>query len=672
MRSSNTGRPVKVGLLGAGYISDFHAAALKARADVELAAICDQHRSRAMQAASRHGIAAVYSSLDQFLAADLDAVHVLLPAGQHLEAARRVLESGRHAYVEKPMGLHAAQCRALAELAAARGLALGVSHNFLFAPSYERLRRDAVDGALGRLDTLELRWMHPFSGHSSHLFFELGAHLMAFVLDLVGPLDELEASAARRRWRVHGWKGDTAVDVLLSVEPGPAERSIAARGAGALAKCHFDRDLYYRHEPVGYGLGDNFASAAGVACQLAANAAGNLLKAAAGTLRQAPSANPFGESIARAVRRFYDTLHGEPDPRLSAGFGAAVVSECERVTRAVTREQGTPVPVSVSPLPARKPTVLVVGGSGFIGRRLVRALVAKEIGVRVATRNARAAAVALGGAPVELAQGDPADAAFADAALEGIETVYHLAKGDDVPVTRNLAERATAKGVRRFIYTGTIASYYAANSREVITADTPLDPKIHRRDPYARAKAQCEALLVEMHRASGFPMVIVRPGIVIGADAPPAHWGVGRILSDTRLELWGDGRHPLPFVLVEDVVAALMLALDKPGIEGQSFLLTDAPLLSGRDYVAAASAAYGTRLRARPTPVWRFYLGDVVRQTVKFLIRHPNRRLPSYREWASRTHRARFESSKAREVLGWQPAGSRAALCASLGKEKTW
>lgn len=671
MRSSNTSRAVKVGLLGAGYISDFHAAALKACAGVELAAICDQDRRRAMSAASRHGIAAVYSSLDQLLAADLDAVHVLLPAEQHLEAARRVLESGRHAYVEKPMGLDAAQCRALADFAAARGLALGVSHNFLFAPAYEKLRRDAADGTLGRLDMVELRWMFPYAGRSENLFFELGCHLVAFALDLVGPVDELHASASRRRWQVHGLKGDTALDLVLSVEPGPAERSIAVRGAGALAKCHFDRDLYYRHEPVGYGLGDDFASAAGVAWQLAADATDNLLRAAAGTLRKAPSANPFGESIARAVSRFYDTLHGEPDPRLSASFGASVVGECERVTRMVIRERATPVPISVSPLPAKKPTVLVVGGSGFIGRHLVRALVAKEIGVRVTTRNARAAALALGGAPVELAQGDLADAAFADAALEGIEAVYHLAKGDDVPVMRNLSEHAAAKGVRRFIYTGTIASYYAANPRDVITDDTPLDPKIHRRNPYARAKAQCEALLMEMHRASGFPVVIVRPGIVIGADAPPAHWGVGRFLSDTRLELWGDGRNPLPFVLVEDVVAALMLALDKPGIEGQSFLLTDAPLLSGCDYVEAVSAAYGTRLRARPTPVWQFYLGDVVRQTVKFLIRHPNRRLPSYRDWASRTQRARYESARAREVLGWQPAGSREALCASLGK-KSW
>jgi hypothetical protein len=55
---------------------------------------------------------------------------------------------------------------------------------------------------------------------------------------------------------------------------------------------------------------------------------------------------------------------------------------------------------------------------------------------------------------------------------------------------------------------------------------------------------------------------------------------------------------------------------------------------------------------------------------VKFLIRHPNRRLPSYRDWASRTQRARFEAVRAREVLGWRPAASREALCASLRQQE--
>jgi nucleoside-diphosphate-sugar epimerase len=216
--------------------------------------------------------------------------------------------------------------------------------------------------------------------------------------------------------------------------------------------------------------------------------------------------------------------------------------------------------------------------------------------------------------------------------------------------------------VRRFVYTGTIDSYYSASATDVITSDTPLDARIASRNHYARSKAACEALLLAMYRDHGLPLVIMRPGIVIGEGCPPAHWGVGKFLADTRVQLWGDGRHPLPFVLVEDVAAALALAREAPGIEGQAFLLTDDPLLSAREYVDAIAAASGTKVRADAVPAWRHYAGDVVKEAIKHLIRHPNRRKSTYRDWASKSHCARYDSAKTREVLGWRPAGTREAL----------
>jgi hypothetical protein len=74
------------------------------------------------------------------------------------------------------------------------------------------------------------------------------------------------------------------------------------------------------------------------------------------------------------------------------------------------------------------------------------------------------------------------------------------------------------------------------------------------------------------------------------------------------------------------------------------------------------SQASGTRLRADSVPIWRYYVGDLLKEAVKHLIRHPNRRVPTYRDWASRSHRARYDSVKTREMLGWRPAGTRAAL----------
>ena len=683
----------KVGLLGAGFICEAHAKALNRRSDIELVAVCDHARDKAAEAAARFGIKHVFSSLDDMLADELDVVHVLLPPDRHIDAAQRILQSGRNVFVEKPMGLISAECQALVDYAREKRLKLAVNHNFLFLPSCEKLRRDVSDGTLGKLDQVTINWLYPLGLIQSgpfnnwmlkdprNLFFETAPHLLAFVMDLVGPLDRVQAFVGRpidlpggarvyRHWHVHASKGHTAVDLVLSFTSGAVDRSVRVRAHGAVAKCDFDRDLYYRDESTGHGmLFDNFLRGIHIARQIGFGSATNVLKSVLGTLRKAPDADPFGESIGRSVNCFYNTLQGKLDSRLEGQFGADIIAECERIINCVEfdapQNQNKPAVVSL----AQQPTVLVLGGTGFIGRHLVRALVARGLAVRVATRGLASAQMVLAGLRVELVQGDLADPVFLDSALENIDVVYDLAKAvgtrwedyykHDVLVTRNIAERAIAKRVKRFIYTGTIDSYYSAREGDIITADTPLDSELLSRNHYARSKAACESLLMDLHREHGFPVVIFRPGIVIGKGCPPAHWGVGMFLSDTRMKYWGDGRNKLPFVLVDDVVNALMLALDKPGLEGRAFLLTDEPLLSSSEYVEAVSGASGTRVRADATPIWKHYVVDLCKEAVKHLIRHPNRKIPSFRDWDCRTQRARYDSSATRHALGWEPVASR-------------
>jgi predicted dehydrogenase len=145
----------KVGLLGAGYIVQAHARALAALESVQMTAVCDVSQERASQVASSFGIAHVFTSVEQLISSDCDVVHVLLPPYLHEDVTRRLLEAGKSVLVEKPMGLSAGDCMDLAELAASRGLRLGVNHNFLFTPGYEAMRRDAASGDLGKLDHLE-------------------------------------------------------------------------------------------------------------------------------------------------------------------------------------------------------------------------------------------------------------------------------------------------------------------------------------------------------------------------------------------------------------------------------------------------------------------------------------------------------------------------------------
>jgi nucleoside-diphosphate-sugar epimerase/predicted dehydrogenase len=689
-------KKLKVGLLGAGFIVDSHAKALKVLSNIEISAVCDRAIERAQDTAKTYNIPHVFADLSEMLKLKLDVIHVLLPPDLHIDITRQILEAGTNVFLEKPMGLDSVACQSLVDLAKQKNLKLGVNHNFLFLPAYEKLRQEAKDGTLGNLDKITINWLYalgliqfgPFNNwmlrEPQNLWFELGPHLTAFMMDLVGPLDEIYTHVSRpidlpggsrvyRHWHVHGNKGEASIDLNMSVTPGYTDRSIVVRGHAATAKCDFDRNIYFRDEPSGHGmLFDSYKTNLAVANQVRKNSFNNLINSVRNTLKKSPEANPFGISIARSIKVFYDTIHTQLDPRLDGQFGVDVIKACEKITQQANFEKPTSKQVWTVLPPHQAPTVLVLGGTGFIGRYLVKKLCEAGHGVRVVTRGMSAGNIGLAGLPVELIQGDIAQAGFMDKALQGIEVVYDLAKAagskwedyyqNDVLVTKNIAERAQAAGVKQFIYTGTIDSYYSANANTVITGDTPLDSNMKNRNLYARSKATCEALLMDMHKQSGFPVTIFRPGVVIGKGCPPAHWGVGMFQSETRMQFWGDGSTKLPLVLVDDVADALVLALNKPNIAGQTFLLTDDPLLSGREYVDIVSKASGTKLRADATPIWKFFMVDVFKEGAKNLIKHPNRKIPSYRDWDSRSHRARYDNSKTKQVLGWQPASSKDVL----------
>ena len=687
----------KVGLLGAGYIIETHAKSLLNQENVEIVAVCDRAVAKAEQAAALYHIPNVFSTLDEMLKIELDAVHILLPPDLHFDSAQQIIASGKHVFLEKPMATSETECQLIADLAKKHQVKVGVNHNFIFLSSYQKLRADLRNGMIGKLDHVSINWMFPlpqiqFGPFNSwmlqkpeNLIFELGPHLIAFLIDLVGVPDDLKVSLSLpidlpggnrvyRRWHIMGNCGETTFDLNLSVVPGYADRRVSVRGHGATATCLFDRDIYYRDEPSGSDiLFDNFLTANHIARQVTVNSFSNLFKAVKSTLLKKPAANPFGDCIDSSIHTFYQTVENQSDPRMSAEFGTQVIAVCEKIVKAATFEPNDQKAESWTVLPVtKKPTVLVLGGTGFIGRYVVKDLTEKGLGVRVVTRGLGSGNIALKGLPVELIQGDMASADFMDKALDGIEVVYHLAKAEgdkwddyyqqDVLVTQNIAERAIVSGVKRFIYTGTIDSYYSADANEIITMDTPLDPKIASRNHYARSKATCEALLTQLAEDEGLPLVIFRPGIVIGKGCPPAHWGVGMFQSETRMQFWGNGESKLPLVLVEDVASALVLGLDKPDIEGKTFLLTDQPFLSGKQYVDIVSDEIGTRIRSEPTPILKFFLIDFIKEAAKHLIRHPNRRIASFRDWDSRSHRAQYDSSKTQEILGWKPAGTRELL----------
>jgi len=701
----------RVALLGAGYIADWHAKCLKSVAGVELVAVCDQAQERAEALAARFGIAKSYGSLAVMLQAEkLDAVHVLLPPDLHFAAASTVMEAGVSVYLEKPMCDRWSLCEELIRKAAARSAAhLGVGHNFLFSRPWEQLRRDVRSGILGRIDQMRITWNRflpqsafgPFDIYMlrdpRNIMLETGSHLVAYMLDLVGEPDEMEVRAGNaiklptgrsfyRRWQVRAVKGPAAIGIECSFAPGFAEHNIHVRGSLAAATADIERNTYAleRYRPADPDF-ENYAIVANRVNYMKAQARWTLAKYVLSKLGLEKRGTAYGESMARALDAYYDAFcegaDGRAeglDERVSGQFGARVIRVCEQIGERANLP-AEPVAPRIEPSLAgagAKADVLVLGGAGFIGKELVRQLVADGRGVRLLVRSAAGLPEELR-AQVDCQTGDLQDREALLGAMKGVDCVVHLARAHvktwaeyqkyEIDATRLVAECALQAGVKRFIYAGTIDSYDAGKRGSTITEATPLDPRIEHRNLYARAKAYSEAALLEMHRERKLPLVIVRPGIVIGRGGSPFHWGVGMWWHDAVCQIWGQGNNKLPLVLVEDVARGLIAAMDTPAIEGRDFnLVADQFLstqgLSAQKYLDELDRIGGMRIQRYATPILRFYLLDMLKWVVKVAVRHPERQMPSYRDWKSRTQQARFDCAAAKMVLGWNPVSERGEL----------
>ncbi|MGB7318937.1 MAG: NAD(P)-dependent oxidoreductase, partial [Planktotalea sp.] len=265
------------------------------------------------------------------------------------------------------------------------------------------------------------------------------------------------------------------------------------------------------------------------------------------------------------------------------------------------------------------------------------------------------------------------DKAALVAAMQGIKTVYNLAKSmdttwdlclqNDVGVAVNIAEAALEAGVERLVYTGTIASYDMSSEANTIREATPFGDDMSDRNLYARSKAECERQLMHMHETRGLPLTIARPGIVIGAGGPLQHWGIGRWHGAGAVRLWSAGHNKLPFVLIEDVSEGLIQMGKNPAAIGQSFNLVGDIHFTAREYFDAIHDALGARVKVKGGNPTLFWAVDAVKYVLKkhALRRHGVLR-PSLMDWKSRAHFSPFDNAQSKAMLGWAPETERDAF----------
>jgi len=220
-------------------------------------------------------------------------------------------------------------------------------------------------------------------------------------------------------------------------------------------------------------------------------------------------------------------------------------------------------------------TVLVTGGAGFIGGRLVEALAEQDgTEVRLFDRSPRASAVGVG-SDVSVFEGDVTDGTSLAAATEGVDVVFHEAAAVSVERTVEepqrthavnasgtlaVLERAREEDAR--VVTASSAAVYGDPQTVPIAEDHPTEP----RSPYGVQKLAADHYTRLYSDLYGLPTVSLRYFNVYGPGQDRSqHKGViGHFVERARegrpLVVYGDGSQTRDFVHVSDVVRANLLA----------------------------------------------------------------------------------------------------------------
>jgi nucleoside-diphosphate-sugar epimerase len=314
------------------------------------------------------------------------------------------------------------------------------------------------------------------------------------------------------------------------------------------------------------------------------------------------------------------------------------------------------------------PVVLITGATGFVGSEIVKQLLVKDLGV-IAT--ARTDNLELPDGTQRFIAGDFAESINWSSVLPDIDVVIHTAARvhimDDSaadPLTEfrkvntagtlNLAQQAADAGVKRFIFISSIKV-----NGEMTLVDQPFKPNDNyiSTDPYGLSKYEAEQGLLAIAEETSMEIVIIRPPLVYGPNVKA---------NFASMIKWINKGVPLPFgaihnqrslVALDNLVDFIALCADRaksPKAANQVFLISDGEDVSTTTLLQKVARAFGKKPRLIPVPVWLMTFSA---------------KLIGKGDMANRLFGSlQVDSSKARDLLGWQPVVTMDEQLAKMGE----
>jgi predicted dehydrogenase len=198
--------PTVIGVIGCGNISDAYLKGAARSKLVRVKAVADLRPEAAQAKAREYGVAALAV---EALLGDPDiaiVVNLTVPAA-HAPVSARILEAGKHVYLEKPLATRYAEAKPVTAAAAAAGLRIGCAPDTFLGAAHQACRYAIDAGRIGRpvggaaaVLTHGMEHWHPnpafFYQHGGGPIHDLGPYYVTQLVNLLGPVSRVSAEAS--------------------------------------------------------------------------------------------------------------------------------------------------------------------------------------------------------------------------------------------------------------------------------------------------------------------------------------------------------------------------------------------------------------------------------------------------------------------------------------------
>jgi predicted dehydrogenase len=219
----------KVGIIGAGYIGEFHARGYSCLPNVKLAMVVDRNLANAQKLARQYQAEAA-ADLKSLIDSDVDVVSICTPTPSHMEIANTLMQAGKHVLCEKPIARTLEQAQAMLETADRSKVKFMVAHVSRYEVDHHKAKEILERGEIGELRMAFHSITSPYPGWSAQ--------------DWLG--DETKSGGPIVDLAIH------SVDFMLWLFKSPVERIYALGSRQAGAQNHYAlATLYFANGGLG-------------------------------------------------------------------------------------------------------------------------------------------------------------------------------------------------------------------------------------------------------------------------------------------------------------------------------------------------------------------------------------------------------------------------------------